>query len=402
MEPDITLIFPSSPFLLNQAVFPPLGIMYLSAYAKQHDLTVQCLDLGIGHTPEMAESDIIGISFTTPQRDEAFKLAKRFYTEGRQAVIAGGPHGTHLPQECLGRGFTHVARGQGETVMMKFMDQLLERKLSFNLRTEIDAYPFPDRDALPIFEYHYEIDGEPATPIMTTRGCPYGCSFCGKIDKEFKMQSAARTIAEMDHIHEKYGFKAFMIFDDVFVASKKRLKEMSDAIGNKYALRCFARSNLLDDEACRLLKKLGVVEVGIGIESGSTDILKKNMKGTTREMNSNAVKKLHEHGIRAKAFLIVGLPGETTSTVMETADWVYDAKPDDVDVSIFQPMPGSPIFADPEKWGISYEYNGKPGWYKGTPGGYESMSRTEGLTGSEILTYRDLLEEEFKRPELLK
>lgn len=237
---------------------------------------------------------------------------------------------------------------------------------------------------------------------MTTRGCPFGCAFCGKIDSEFRLQSAKRTIDEMNHVHNKYGYEAFMIFDDVFVASKVRLMQMVAKVGGKYKLRCFARSNLLDDNACELLKKLGVVEVGIGIESGSSEILKRNMKGTTRGQNTNAVKCLHAHGIRAKAFLIVGLPGETNTTVMETADWVYDAEPDDVDVSVFQPMPGSPIFADPEKWGIQFEYNGKPGWYKGTPGDYEALARTEGLTGAEILLYRDMLEEEFKKPELLR
>jgi len=72
MKPDITLVFPSSPFLLNQIMFPPLGIMYLSAFLKQHGMAVQCLDMALGHTADMAEADIIGLSFTTPQRDEAF------------------------------------------------------------------------------------------------------------------------------------------------------------------------------------------------------------------------------------------------------------------------------------------------------------------------------------------
>lgn len=401
MKPDITLIFPQSPFLLDQAVFPPLGILYLSAYLKQHGVSVQCLDLGIGHTPDMAEADIIGISFTTPQRDEAFKLAKQFNMEGRK-VIAGGPHATHMPQECLRRGFTHVACKYGENPLMKFMEQLLGRKLDFNLRPEIDDYPFPDRDALPIQQYHYLVDNEPATPIMTSRGCPYNCSFCGKIDNQFKMQSAERTVAEIEHIHETYGYKAFMIFDDVFVASKKRLEKIVELIGGKYKFRCFARSNLLDDRTCELLRQMGDVEVGIGIESGSTEILKRNMKGTTREQNTNAVKRLHDHGIRAKAFLIVGLPGERIDTLMETVDWIYEAEPDDLDISVFQPMPGSKIFANPEKWGIQFEYNGKPGWYKGTPGDYKPMARTEHLSGMEILQWRDELETEFKNPELLR
>ena len=86
MKPDITLIFPKSEFLLDEAVFPPLGILYLSSYMKQLGFKVQCLDMGLGHTPEMAEADIIGISITTPQRSEAFQLAKRFNMEIEGAV----------------------------------------------------------------------------------------------------------------------------------------------------------------------------------------------------------------------------------------------------------------------------------------------------------------------------
>ena len=87
---------------------------------------------------------------------------------------------------------------------------------------------------------------------------------------------------------------------------------------------------------------------------------------------------------------------------METADWITEAGPDDIDLSVFQPMPGSQIFKDPEKWGIQFEYDGKPGWYKGKPGEYEPTARTEHLSGAEILEWRDLLEKEFKRPELLR
>jgi anaerobic magnesium-protoporphyrin IX monomethyl ester cyclase len=395
LNPDITLIFPSSPFLLDQAVFPPLGILYLSAFLKQHKVNVQCLDLGLGHTPDMAKADMIGISVTTPQREEAFELAKRFKAEGRH-VIAGGPHATHMPEECKHAGFDMAVQGRGELPLVEYFVPYL-----FEVQN-IDDYPFPDRDALPIHKYHYKIDGIPATPIMTSRSCPFHCSFCAKIDNDFAMQSAERTVSEIRYVYEKYGFKAFMIFDDVFIASKKRLKRIVDMIGGQFKFRCFARSNLLDDRTCNLLSQLGVVEVGIGIESGSTEVLQHNMKGTTRGMNTNAVKRLHAHGIRAKAFLIVGLPGERVETIMDTVDWIHEAEPDDIDVSVFQPMPGSRIFADPKRWGIQFEYNGKAGWYKGTPGDYEPLASTEHLTGHEILEWRDLLEMEFKPQELLR
>ena len=396
MKPDITFIFPPSLFLLDQAVFPPLGIMYLSAYLKQHGVKVQCLDMGIGHTPDMAEANIIGVSFTTPQRLEAFRLAEYFDSNGVPHIIAGGPHATHMPDECCDHGFDVAISGRGELPLLNYSNSYPPDGIA------IDDYPFPDRDALPIHDYHYEIDGKPATPIMTSRSCPFHCAFCAKIDNDFQMQSAERTVAEIEHVHDRYGFEAFMIFDDVFVASKKRLKKIVDMIGGRYAFRCFARSNLLDDQVCRLLKKMGVVEVGIGVESGSSDVLEKNMKGTTRTMNTRAVERLRNHGIRAKAFLIVGLPGETTETIVETADWIEEARPDDVDISILQPMPGSRIFADPEKWGIQYQYNGKPGWYKGTPGQYETTIQVGDLMADELVQWRDLLEREYKKPELLR
>jgi len=400
MKPDVTLIFPSSPFLLDQAVFPPLGILYLSAYLKQQGLNVQCLDLGIGHTPEMAESDTIGISVTTPQRIEAFELADYYRRQGR-ITIAGGPHATHMQRECCDHGFNHAVKGRGEQDLDYLLSTVSSRPY-IGKKIPIDDYPFPDRDALPMDKYHYEIDGVQATPIMTSRSCPFHCSFCAKIDNDFQMQSAGRTIAEIEHVHEKYGYEAFMIFDDVFVASKARLKAIADTIGGRFKFRCFARSNLLDDKVCKLLSQMGVVEVGIGIESGSDDVLTRNMKGTTRRQNVRAVQRLHDNGIRAKAFLIVGLPGESTQTVMDTADWIMEAGPDDIDLSVFQPMPGSKIFADPERYGVQFEYNGKPGWYKGKPGEYEPTARTEHLSSMEILEWRDLLEQEFKQPEMLR
>jgi len=398
--PDITLIFPRSTFLLDEAVFPPLGILYLSAYAKQHGISVQCLDMGLGHTPEMVASDVVGISFTTPQRMEAFELARRFNLEGKQ-VIAGGPHATHMAQECLIHGFTHVIRGYGERTMVQFVSKMMGKGMVSPPEPAIDEIPFPDRNALPIRDYHYDIGGKPATPIMTSRGCPFHCIFCGRITGDFMIQSAERTVAEIEHIHDRYGYDAFMIYDDIFIASKKRLERMADMLGGRYTFRCFARANLLDDRVCHLMRKLGVVEVGIGIESGSDEVLERCMKGTTRKMNTRAVRHLHNQGIRAKAFLIVGLPGETISTIIETADWIKEAQPDDIDVSVLQPMPGSPIFMEPERYGLWFEYNGKPGWYKGTPGQYQGVS-TDHLTADEIVEWRDLLEQEFKPRELLR
>lgn len=141
---------------------------------------------------------------------------------------------------------------------------------------------------------------------------------------------------------------------------------------------------------------MGVVDVGIGIESGSNEILKLNMKRSTNKINTLAVKNLRKYGIRSKAFLIVGLPGETRDTVRETEHWIETAKPDDISISIFQPLPGSDIFNNPAKWEIQFEYSDNPLWYRGISGEYKASARTKELTVGEISELRDSLERKFK------
>ena len=415
MIPDITLIFPNSPFLLDAKVFPPLGILYLSSALKNEGFFVECLDFSLNYSPFQAQSKYIGISFTTPQRDQAYSLAKMYKDKGH-VTIAGGAHATHMAKECLQNDFDYVIKGEADYSLPKFLKyrESIGESALVNLDfpiitavepTNLNRVLFPDRDALPIRDYHYEIDGKKATVIMTSRGCPTNpaCSFCSRITDRFRMQSAERTVFEILEINDRYGFEAFMIFDDVFAMSKKRLFEIARMLASrKFVFRCFGKSNLLTREICELLKKLGVVEVGIGIESGSDFILAKNIKGTTRDVNTQAVKNLKEFGIRAKAFLIIGLPGETEETIAETESWIKEAEPFDMDMSIFQPMPGSSIFKDPAAFGISFNYNGKPCWYKGVPGTYDSSVIQGSLPPERLVMFRDELEKKYKRPELLR
>lgn len=395
---EITLIFPRSPFLINQIMFPPLGIMYLSAYLKQHFVGVQLLDMALpGTKVEDAIGDSVGISITTPQRDEAFRLAKHYRAAGKKMVIAGGPHATHMPQDCLNNGFTHVIPGYGESALLTLMRPFLAE-----IDIPVDELPFPDRDGLPIKDYYQEIQGRPATVIMSSRGCPYHCSFCSKIDDRAQYQNAKRTLDEIFFVNARYGFDAFTMYDDTFAADRKRLEIMSEELSKEnFVFRCFCRANLITPVVARMFALMGVETVGIGIESGSDDILRRNLKRSTRDLNTRAIRLLREVGIKSKAFLIVGLPGETETTVNQTIKWIEEAQPDDISVSIFQPLPGSDIYKNPEKWGI--HMNGRmPLWYRGRPGEYDSVSYTNGLSAEQIVRYRDTIELMHKPQDLLK
>jgi radical SAM superfamily enzyme YgiQ (UPF0313 family) len=339
----------------------------------------------------------VGISITTPQRDEAFKLAKFYREAGKKMVIAGGPHATHMPQDCLDNGFTHVVQGYGEQKLLSLMRPFLGE-----IDMSVDELPFPDRDGLPIKQYYQEIQGRPATVIMSSRGCPYHCSFCSKIDDRAQYQSAQRTLDEIFFVNARYGFDAFTMYDDTFAADRKRLEIISKELGKEnYVFRCFCRANLITPVVARQFAIMGVETVGIGIESGSDEVLKRNLKRSTRDLNSRAIRLLREVGIKSKAFLIVGLPGETERTVQQTIGWIEETQPDDISVSIFQPLPGSDIHREPKKWGI--HMNGRmPLWYRGRPGEYESISYTDGLSAEQIVHYRDIIESLYKPQDMLK
>lgn len=397
---DITLIFPRSEFLIDEDVFPPLGILYLATYLKNEGFSVQCLDMGLGHTIDDIQSDVVGISFTTPQRQVAYDIVKQL--KGNKFLIAGGPHPTHMTEECLEHGFDCVVQGYGEEGLYQVMKRLKNKEkvpsiIERNNFIDFDEFPIPDRSFLSIKDYKYKINDVPATVLMTSRGCPYNCSFCARIDPMYDYRTAEQVAEEMIYLEKTYGYKGFQIFDDIFVLPNKRLLRIAEIIKDRgYTIRCFVRSNLVNDELAKTLKSIGVHEVGIGIESGSHAILNKNMKGTTTIINSGAVGWMKQNGIRVKAFMIVGLPGESHHTIKQTKQWLREAKPDDVDVTIFQPLPGSNIFKNPGKFDVEFYYNSH-NWYKGKPGEYHTTVSTQFLSSTDIVKYRDEIEREFKK-----
>jgi anaerobic magnesium-protoporphyrin IX monomethyl ester cyclase len=390
IKPDITLIFPDSPFLEVKTMFPPLGIMYISSYLKHFGQSVQCLDMALGHKPEDAESDLIGISFTTPQREPAFELINYFKKEGK-IVVVGGPHPTHMSEECLFAGADKVFPGYGEHDLLEWMTNTKISPLS------IDEIPYPDRDCLPIREYKQTIDGKndsrPSTVLLTARGCLYNCAFCSQVDPVYRPQGVERTLNELFYLRDVYDYDAFTIYDDTFIMNNKRFSMISERLSNEnFKFRCFSRTNAITKENSEKLANMGVVAVGLGVESGSDFILGKNMKGTTRKINTEAIKNLQSFGIEAKAFLIVGLPGETEETIKDTISWLYEACPDEIGVSIFQPLPGSPIFKNPEFYGLKFVYNGQPLVYRGKRGEYVSHVNMEGMSSVQVVKYHKHIE----------
>ena len=251
---------------------------------------------------------------------EANKLG-RIVVEAGKEFLMGGHHATALPESLkYGRAF----RGPIEVY------------------AHIDELPLPDWSIFPETR-------KPA--MMTSRGCPFSCNFCASRSfwKMPQFKSPEKVIAEAKLVRD-LGVSDIAIFDDLFVASKKRLRRIVELMNserlNRNTYHCLVRSDLIDLETTLLLKEMNVRELHIGAESGSDRILRLMNKGTTVTTNQRAIDLLHEHGIQPTMTLIIGYPEETEEDLNLTIDFVSKnrAKCNIVGMLPCVPFPGTPLW----------------------------------------------------------
>ena len=390
------LIIPDRPYLLNQKSLPHLGCLYLVYVLKENGYEVEILDFADGW--RFVEADFYGISIVTPDFLRAKEILKWLKEKGAERVTAGGPHVSICPQESLDAGFDKVSIGDGELTIQKLAIAKGEKVIEGWAKNIDDFYP--DRKAIDLWQYEFYINNVRATPMMTARGCIWGkCAFCCRWDKGIKFCSIQHIKREIQEIAD-IGFRAIMIYDDEFFAFPKRDLQIARLL-KKYGMtwRCFSRSDLIlrNKELIKFAAKNGLREVLIGVESANDEILKSIEKGTSVEMNKEAIKFLHSSGINVKCAMIVGLPGENEKSLEKMWQFCEEVEPYtyDFDFTIYAPLPESKIWKNPENYDISFDKNYLP--YKTKPNEYKCMVRTKNLSGEELLLWRKNLEKRFKK-----
>ncbi len=419
-----TLINPPSPFLIDERVFPYLGILNLATVMRKDGHDVDVVDLSGNKEWEQTVSDLpradmFGVTSTSAQYKFAHKIARLLGTKGQRVI--GGTHVNNLVDTNDEKNlrdlevFDTVFVGEGE----KYHGvEDAGRRFDAGFVKNLDDIPIADREFYDIGSYHYEIDGRPATTMLTQRGCPYNCDFCsGRFNPMYRtsrQHSAKRVVEEMSELEKKFGYKGFMWFDDEININPQRLQEIAERTkGKDYRHRGFLRSDLLlkHPEQLKHLWDMGFRDLCIGVESGSDRILKLEHKGTTRAKNLAAAKMIKDAGFGLKTFCMIGHPSETRDDVEATCDFLREAKPDHFDVAMLQPYPGSRIYneAQPstEFEGYDWEYNGlyfnKPrfskevSFHKGIPGTYKCHVRTDTLSSQDITNLRDEMQSKLEK-----
>ena len=373
----VTLVYPYFHPEHDRSIFrfPPLGLGYLASYLRQHHISVNLIDCtflsqneAIQRVTETKPS-IIGIYSMFSMKDAAMQFAK-LVRKDCEMLVAGGPLPTLNPQDFL-EDFDVVVVGEGEETLLDLVhatenSRPLSRVNGIVYRNpdgkvtsttprefikDLDTLSFPTRELFDNDSYKSYFKrryGYTTTSIITSRGCPFNCDFCSRavFGNKFRARSAENVVQEMESV-QKLGYDRIWFSDDCFTLDKKRLLTICDEIiqrGLKVQWECLSRVDTIDMETAQKMKQAGCVRVFFGIESGNNEVLAIMKKQATTEKARQAVFTTKSAGIQAGAFFIVGYPGETDQTVLDTLKFASSLPLDYLSFTMPYPIPGTALY----------------------------------------------------------
>ncbi len=375
----LNLIAPPHPDASVDRMDAPLGLLYIAASLEKAGYCVQVTDLAGGVPWDIPYADIYGISVYAPTIDVSRQIAVECRIKNPDCrIVVGGAHPTMLPESI---DFADsIVIGEGELAMVDLVKDCPDIKPRYHhvLDKNLDLYPNPAYHLADVYSYDRVIEEQPCITMLTSRGCAWHCAFCGlpPHHRTVKYRSAESVASEMLELKEEYGIEKYYFQDDSFTANKRHLHRVLDLIRPlRIGFKCLTRvgSTVYDYEK---LKSAGCDLVCFGIESGSQKMLDRMNKQTTVEQNLAAIKLAKEAGLKTKAFIMFGFPGETKETIEETKRFFEQSRPDEYCISNFVPFPGTDVWNNPVKYGVT--------WMNRDFGQYYQVSGTEngGLTVS--------------------
>lgn len=377
MKAKVTLVNPPYPAGAPQSLFIPLGLGYLAAVLEENQYEVDVIDCQIFKpSPQQlaaqlskTNADIVGVTTSTltyRPAVEIVKTAKKVLPEA--LTVLGGPHVTALPEQTLNEApdVDVVVRGEGERTLLELAD--LTSKGNREDLSKVDGVTFrkngkiyhtkdrafiEDLDSLPHPAYKhfplekYRIACKNYLPIITSRGCPFQCTFClasKMCGTKFRTRSPAKVLDELEWLRDEHDADVFAFYDDTFTIDKKRANAICDEMkARKFDLPwdCRTRVDQVNKEILTKLKKANCKLIHFGVESGSQKMLDAVKKRTTVEQNAWAIQLAKQVGISVAISVVVGYPGETLQMLRETFHFIRRTKPDFVYVCQAIPYPGT-------------------------------------------------------------
>lgn len=372
--------------------YPPLGILYLSAWLKQHAYQPEVIDATFMDETawlekvQSAAPDVLACYANLMTKVKLIALLQKVRKILPNCVlVVGGPDVTYNAENYLKAGFDAVISGEGEQSLLELV-QCVERKESFasldgvsilsegklisnpareKLRSLIDL-PFPDREAIP-FEKYLEIwqshHGLRTTNISTQRGCPYTCKWCSTAvyGQSYRRNEPARVVEEILQLKERFKVQALWFVDDVFTVSHKWLTSLHQEFkkaGLTIPFEIISRAERLNDEILHMLKEMGCFRIWIGAESGSQRIIDHMDRRVDLTQVQAMMRRTRALGMEAGTFLMVGYPGETHEDIRSSLEHLRKAQPSLLTITRAYPIKGTGLYAEVESSLIFPDWQG--------------------------------------------
>ena len=361
--------------------YPPLGLLYLSAYLKVRGHAVEIYDSTFGDPLKLRQKlqrspgSLVGIYTNLITRKAVLDII-RVAKQCDCTVILGGPESANYPAEYLAAGADVVVIGEGEATLAELIAVLpavgarrlqnvpgiyFKNESDEVVRTpdrakisDLDSLPLPDREAI---DHHKYLDvwrqhhGASSINLITARGCPYRCRWCSHAVYGFshRRRSPSNVVEEVAWILDRYNPDQLWYADDVFTISHPWLGRYASELARRGVRRLpfetITRADRLQSESVvQTLRELGCYRIWIGSESGSQKILDAMERGVTVEEVRRATKLAQKYGIKVGMFLMWGYEGEDVEDIAATVEHVKESNPDIFFTTVAYPIKGTPYF----------------------------------------------------------
>lgn len=380
----------SNPTAMSHKAYPrryfPFGSAYIAGQLRATgDFDVKSIDYQwAGVTNESVAADIrangyryVGVKAYAVDYLWLIELVEFLRSEFGDSItiIIGGPIATFSYDVLLkGSKINFCVLGEADTTLIDLLENIDSPQNAAGVayldasgkvvRTPGGQYPGKDLDDLAWPAYNlFNIDqytpNRPPFPgsekkfgrkyrtldFITGRGCPFECSFCGRISRKYRKRSVDAIVEEMQYLMQTYDITHFAIEDELFVQVEDWVAEFCDKVRPlDIHWRCQSRARGLTPEVLAMMKSAGCQRITLGVESGSETILKSMNKKITPDDIRYSVKVCREAGIFPGTELIIGMPGETEETVRETIDLFQELHLPEREMAFLQLLPGTPLF----------------------------------------------------------
>lgn len=371
--------------------YPPLGILYISAYLEQNGFENSVFDSTFSEMENLKtlildqRPEIIGIYTNLMTKLNVLKIIGFIKSEPGLStrIVLGGPEVRNHKEKFLEYGADVIVFGEGEETMLELMKlwragNSKERETNSGLYTvdgiafkdkgevvvtaermlikDIDQLPLPSRSKIDLqlyFNAWKQRHGFSMVNVNTMRGCPYSCKWCSRAvyGSSYRRRSPKLVADEIEWLQLNYSFDMIWFVDDVFTINHKWLREFCAEIrirSLRIRYEIITRSDRVDEDVISLLKESGCFRVWIGAESGSQKILDAMDRRVKVDQVRQTIQLVKASGMEAGTFIMLGYPGENESDIKETLQHLKYANPDRYTITVAYPIKGTPLFSEVE------------------------------------------------------